>query len=196
LLAGQTYVVFGSSAGFDPSIDLSTLDDTNSFRIDGIDAGDQIGLSIGAGGDVNGDGFDDLILGGRFGDPNGSENAGESYVVFGFATREPQTPIFGEPGRDVLAGTEASESFQPGGGSDFVTTGGGTDAVFFDDRAGQRDVLTIADFDPLADTLDLRAAAVAQTFESDSRTVLLLEGTDRDTVVLLGIAESPFDLLI
>ena len=86
--------------------------------------------------------------------------------------------------------------FHPGGGFDFVTTGGGTDTVFFDDRAGQRDVLTIADFDPLADTLDLRGAAVAETLESDTRTVLLLDGPDRDTVVLLGLSDSPLDLIL
>ena len=34
-------------------------------------------------GDVNGDGFDDLIIGARSADPNGNGQAGESYVVFG-----------------------------------------------------------------------------------------------------------------
>ena len=129
------------------------------------------------------------------GDPDGNAYAGESYVVFGFSTGEPLTPIFGGPGRDVLAGTDASESFHPGGGFDFVTTGGGDDTVFFDDLAGQRDVLTIADFDPLTDTLDLRGAAVAETLECETRTVLLLDGPDRDTIVLLGLSESPLDLI-
>jgi hypothetical protein len=35
-------------------------------------------------GDVNGDGFDDLIIGALGADPNGS-NSGASYVVFGKA---------------------------------------------------------------------------------------------------------------
>ncbi|WP_048315720.1 integrin alpha, partial [Crocosphaera watsonii] len=34
-------------------------------------------------GDINGDGFDDIIIGARTADPNGNERAGESYVVFG-----------------------------------------------------------------------------------------------------------------
>ncbi|MEZ5875291.1 MAG: hypothetical protein R3D30_10860 [Hyphomicrobiales bacterium] len=38
--AGETHVVFGSDAGFAASFDLSTLDGTNGFRLDGIDAGD------------------------------------------------------------------------------------------------------------------------------------------------------------
>ncbi|MEZ5827673.1 MAG: hypothetical protein R3D01_04495 [Hyphomicrobiales bacterium] len=32
--------MFGSDAGFAASFDLSTLDGTNGFRLDGIDAGD------------------------------------------------------------------------------------------------------------------------------------------------------------
>ena len=34
-------------------------------------------------GDINGDGFDDIIIGAIFADPNGNESAGESYVIFG-----------------------------------------------------------------------------------------------------------------
>lgn len=104
-------------------------------------------------------------------------------------------PILGGPGRDVLTGSASDESFHPGGGFDFVTSGGGADTIFFDDLAGKRDVLTIADFDPLADTLDLRRAAVAETLVSDERTVLLLDGPDRDIVVLLGLSDSSLDLL-
>ena len=159
---GGSFVVFGTTAGFSPTIDHSSLDGTDGFRLDGVDVYDHSGYSVAGAGDINGDGFDDLII--------------DGHVVFGFALGPPQKPIFGGPGRDVLVGTDASKSFHPGGGFDFVTTGGGTDTVFFDDLAGQRDVLTIADFDPLADTLDLRGAAVAETFESAARTVLLLEG--------------------
>ena len=56
-------------------------------------------------------------------------------------------------------------------------------------------MLTIADFDPLADTLDLRGATVAETLESETRTVLLLDGPDCDTIVLLGLSASPLDLI-
>jgi hypothetical protein len=62
---------------------LSSLDGTNGFRIDGIDASDNSGWSVSSAGDVNGDGIDDLIIGAFAADPNGSSYAGESYVVFG-----------------------------------------------------------------------------------------------------------------
>jgi hypothetical protein len=80
--AGESYVVFGKS-GFTSSIDLSSLDGTNGFRLDGIDAGDISGNSVSNAGDVNGDGFDDLIVSAQSGDPDGYSNAGESYVLFG-----------------------------------------------------------------------------------------------------------------
>ncbi len=77
-LAGESYVVFGRASGFAASVDLAALDGANGFRLDGIDSFDLSGWSVGGGGDVNGDGFGDLIIGAR--------DAGESYVVFGRAS--------------------------------------------------------------------------------------------------------------
>ena len=66
------------------NIDLSSLDGSNGFKLSGEAAGDHSGRSVAAAGDVNGDGFDDLIVGAPGADPNGSD-AGASYVVFGKA---------------------------------------------------------------------------------------------------------------
>jgi hypothetical protein len=83
---GESYVVFGGpGVGAGGSLDLSTLNGTNGFVINGIDAGDRSGRSVSSAGDVNGDGVDDVIIGAYGADPNGQYNAGESYVVFGRA---------------------------------------------------------------------------------------------------------------
>jgi hypothetical protein len=84
--AGESYVVFGAAGvGAGGAIELSSLNGSNGFVINGIDAGDTSGYSVSGAGDVNGDGIDDLIIGALFADPNGNSYAGESYVVFGGA---------------------------------------------------------------------------------------------------------------
>ncbi|MEL7035670.1 MAG: Ig-like domain-containing protein [Cyanobacteria bacterium J06592_8] len=80
--AGESYVVFGSNNGFSSNFDLSSLDGSNGFVINGIDEGDFSGYSVSSAGDINGDNIDDIIIGALFADPNGSYS-GESYVVFG-----------------------------------------------------------------------------------------------------------------
>jgi len=83
--AGASYIVFGKASGFAPTLNLSTLNGTNGFRLDGIVADDVSGKSVASAGDVNGDGIDDLIIGAPFADANGDNVAGQSYVVFGKA---------------------------------------------------------------------------------------------------------------
>ena len=82
--AGASYVVFGKAAGFAPNIDLSSLDGSNGFRLSGAAADDHSGCSVASAGDVNGDGFDDLIVGASA-PTRTAAYAGASYVVFGKA---------------------------------------------------------------------------------------------------------------
>jgi hypothetical protein len=81
--AGQSYVVFGSNSGFGASFNPSTLNGSNGFAINGIAQLDQSGGSVSSAGDVNGDGFDDLMIAATIASPNGLDRAGQSYVVFG-----------------------------------------------------------------------------------------------------------------
>ena len=65
-------------------IDLTGLTAKQGFIIEGDVAGDQASYSVSSAGDINGDGFADLIVGASGGD-NGGTNAGEAYVIFGKA---------------------------------------------------------------------------------------------------------------
>ncbi|HET6161309.1 MAG TPA: Ig-like domain-containing protein [Dongiaceae bacterium] len=84
LEGGASYVVFGKADGFNPSLDLASLDGATGFRLDGVAPGDESGGSVSSAGDVNHDGFDDLIIGADGADPGGTES-GAAYVVFGKA---------------------------------------------------------------------------------------------------------------
>src|SRR5437762_712860 len=75
-------MVFGKAGGFAASLNLSTLDGSNGFRLDGVAPRDYSGISVASAGDVNGDGFADMIVGARGADSHGADS-GSSYVVFG-----------------------------------------------------------------------------------------------------------------
>jgi hypothetical protein len=74
-------------AGFRAVVELSSLDGTNGFRINGEAIGHGFGRSVSSAGDLNGDGFDDLIVGAPYAYENAysSVTGGSSYVIFGSA---------------------------------------------------------------------------------------------------------------
>jgi hypothetical protein len=82
---GAAYVVFGKASGFPANIDLSTLDGTNGFKLSGVADQDLTGSAVSGAGDVNGDGFADVIVGAGFSNQGGSQR-GAAYVVFGKAS--------------------------------------------------------------------------------------------------------------
>jgi hypothetical protein len=61
--AGAAYVVFGKAGGFG-TVDLGDVAAGNGgFKILGETTLDQVGTRVGAAGDLDGDGFDDIVLG-------------------------------------------------------------------------------------------------------------------------------------
>ncbi len=82
---GATYVIFGKAGAFTTPFDLSTINGTNGFKIVDEAAGDHGGSSVAAAGDINGDGFDDLLIGAPEASPNGV-GSGAAYLVFGKAS--------------------------------------------------------------------------------------------------------------
>ncbi|MDJ1257818.1 MAG: integrin alpha [Candidatus Midichloria sp.] len=80
--AGQVYVVFGR-ASFISSLEPSSLNGSNGFIINGIANGDNARISVSGAGDVNGDGFDGIVVGAWQVASSGRTLAGQAYVVFG-----------------------------------------------------------------------------------------------------------------
>ncbi len=139
-----SYVVFGKALGFDATLDLSILDGNNGVRLDGVEDTNTSGRSISGAGDVNSDGFDDLLIGQDYARPNG-DRSGSSYVIFGSSDFGHAAPdIVGTSGDDDLTGTPLAERFEAGDGNDRMTGRGGAD--IFHGGSGD-DVIGIPDLD-------------------------------------------------
>jgi len=84
--SGQAYVVFGSSTGFaGSSVDLSSLDGTNGYIIDGQSMFNRVGYSLSTAGDFNGDGIDDFLV--------GAPGEYATYLVFGTSSTVATPPV-------------------------------------------------------------------------------------------------------
>jgi len=73
-----------------PPVELAAIaSGTGGFRITGALPGDGAGFAVAAAGDVNGDGFDDVLLGAPGRDAADRAESGAGYVVFGKADTAP-----------------------------------------------------------------------------------------------------------
>lgn len=80
--AGSVYVVYGRAAAVAGGAMSSADIASEGFRIDGEEPGDGLGYSLDSGGDFNGDGRPDLLLGAP-GFTSGDGVPGRSYVLYG-----------------------------------------------------------------------------------------------------------------
>ncbi|MBM3934297.1 MAG: DNRLRE domain-containing protein [SAR202 cluster bacterium] len=123
--SGEVYVVFGPLTAGTYNLSSAT---TSDVLINGADAGDLAGSSI-AIGDVNNDGYDDIIIGAMQAESAGAGNSGETYVIFGplsAGTLELSTDAdltFRGIDSDDLSGSGAGSGDINGGGIDDIIIG-------------------------------------------------------------------------
>lgn len=86
--AGEVYIIYGQKGLFS-NIDLANFNHNQGFRILGYVPGDAVGSSVSNGGDINGDGIDDMII--------GAINTG-GYVIYGSHSFMPEPTS--EPNND------------------------------------------------------------------------------------------------
>ena len=109
--AGEVYLVYGKSSQWTDTDLLNTQ--FGIARFWGADGGDSLGSSV-ASGDVNGDGFDELILGAIFGDSTGNTrlDAGEVFLVYGRSSQWTDTDLQSPPpGVARFWGAEIGDEF-------------------------------------------------------------------------------------
>jgi hypothetical protein len=114
--SGASFVVFGKTDG--AVVELSDVEaDANDsgFVINGVSANDRSGVSVSSAGDVNGDGFADLIVGAYLDDPNGNTYSGASFVIFG---GQGTSATVGTNGEDTLTGDSSANQIVAGLGND------------------------------------------------------------------------------
>jgi hypothetical protein len=132
---GYAFVVFGKASGFG-ELDVTQLDGNNGFKIAG-EAASRAGISASAAGDVNADGFADLIVGASVNDANG-DNSGSSYVIYGSMPGEAvsrtgthiDNTIHGGDLDDVLQGLQGDDTLIGHGGNDHMDGSQGNDALY------------------------------------------------------------------
>ena len=190
---GEAYVIYGGTEL--ATIDLTNLTVDQGFIIQGDSADDSAGRSVSSAGDVNGDGFDDLIVGAHSGDDGGT-NAGEAYVLYGGATGTESTLTVTRAGTDGVAdnftGNAGNDTFTGIGAGDVVRGGAGDDSITLTDLnfaevdGGHGDDTLLLDGSGL--TLDLTGARTdVESFE-----IIDLTGTGNNTLVIDAL--SLFDL--
>ncbi len=117
--SGRVDVYFGAA--------VTGITTTNVWTVPGclaVDANSWFGAAVATAGDVNGDGFDDIVIGAPYARRISSlPSAGRVFVVHGSASGLPMDPL--HPTYGTVAGADVIESFQDGSGfgSTAITAG-------------------------------------------------------------------------
>jgi len=134
---GLGYLVYGRTGT--TAITLSDLAASEGFRINGVSPNGYSGYTINGAGDVNGDGFADVLISVPMDDLTGPvrTDAGATRVVYGGVTRindmvfQPLNgDAIGTTGADTLLGTSGANQIVAGDGNDTLTGAGGADVLY------------------------------------------------------------------
>ncbi|MFO1038998.1 MAG: FG-GAP-like repeat-containing protein [Geminicoccaceae bacterium] len=198
--AGAVYIVYGKASGFGSLIDLTAVAaGEGGFKVKGEAAHDGAGISVAGAGDVNGDGYDDVLIGASANQVGGI-TTGSAYLVYGFADQPKPTPgpdiLEGTPladridllgGNDAYAGLDGNDRITGGKGNDWLR-GGGDDDTFVLKIGGDGTAFSTLAFD----NFDLVSTAGVADSQSVNGRGLMLDtvdgGTGTDTI--LGSAGS------
>ena len=208
---GESYIIFGRDTGngetFPATLNLGNLSSTDGFIIEGEYRG-RTGVSVDGGGDINGDGFADVILGAEV--SLGSATGSSNYVVYGGAqygrqqidlaagdnfyqgndapeyiiSNSGDDVINAGGGNDVIEAGTGDDIINGGTGNDRLTGGDGADSFVFDSSSGD-DIIT--DFTTGTDSIDMSALSdllvlSSSVFEGDFKDLFMTENNGDTTI--------------
>lgn len=187
IIVGQgsaAYILYGSTT-LPFQIDLRNVSSDRGLVV--TDTG--VVTSVAGAGDVNGDGFSDVVISG----------SGGTFVVYGFATSPAGTAgndvlvgsvgadtisglggddyLRGLAGSDTLYGGDGNDTLDGGSGADILSGGNGSDVYYIDNA----DDLIV---EPAADGFDRAAVSVSYVLDADADIELLEAITLSDTRAL------------
>jgi Ca2+-binding RTX toxin-like protein len=138
----EAYVVYGKT-DFNQINLTDVANGTGGFSLNSNQGQAQLGFAVSAGGDINGDGLADLLIGAPAATVNSLTQAGQTYVLYGKDFSNDTVSLTeGTTGNDSLSGTSGANSLIGGQGDDTLSGGGGADVLY--GGAGD-DSLTIGD---------------------------------------------------
>lgn len=176
------YLLFGKTTGFTSDINLDYLTSSEGFIIDASNypmgteyntprSLDNFGFSISTGGDINGDGFDDIVIGAPDSSTGGYytsyDSTGMAFVVYGrdfnqevdYLGQDANDTIIGDAGNNILIGGSGNDYLDGGNGDDVLKGASGNDVLVYDsndtfriDGGNGHDVLKVNN---VGDDLDL-----------------------------------------
>ncbi len=120
---GQAYVVYGKAAGGAAVVDLTTMTAADGFEIIGSASG--VSGAIHGVGDINHDGFDDIIVN----HANGDSGRGAAYILLGHGAPAAPITYTGTSGDDVQSGAGAADTLSGGDGNDILNGLAGADTL-------------------------------------------------------------------
>ncbi|MBW2978331.1 FG-GAP repeat protein [Candidatus Woesearchaeota archaeon] len=157
--AGKTYLIYGPVSG-----DIGLSDADVSFI--GENGGDRSGISV-ASGDVNNDGYDDILIGAAYNNDGGSA-AGKTYLIYGpvygnnINLSDADASFIGENSSDVAGWSVASGDVNNDGYDDILI------GAKFNDDGGSTAGKTYLIYGPVYGDIDLSDADASFIGENGS----------------------------
>lgn len=103
---GEAYILFGTDQFFVAPFELADFDVDDGVKLTGVDQGDFFGFQVSGAGDLNSDGFDDVVVGAPYA---GTGDPGAAFVFYGAASPSGSGGVVGGAGSVFFTDVDLSD---------------------------------------------------------------------------------------